>query len=228
MKEESPDDVFELYHRFNFGNNPAFDQLVKDYTAEASKNYAAGKAVTPLTEYVMAWVSESNNAYSHADFVAAIRSETVSIRWLVEPYKMIAGAGGHIFGILALLYQLAPFVIFPICAYMRHNWWLLLGVIVSRGASGFAARNYNCNTEQRPNNLFGGFLLLLLSATIAFWFYLGFRDYFFWAFAVLWGFTFCILTELTQMACATRSLIDIPEIFYSAIAENKILIERQP
>ncbi|MFZ3376220.1 MAG: hypothetical protein WA183_11765 [Chthoniobacterales bacterium] len=199
MTEEKSESHFEIYSRFDYGNNPAFDELVKNYTSEVSGDHAAGRPVIPFTEYVMAWVAESNQAYSHADFVAAIQRNTATIRWLVEPYKMIRGRGGHVFGILTLLYQAAPLVIFSICAYMTRNWWLLLGTMLSYKASGFAARNYNANTKARPNKFFAGFLLFLLSATVAFWFYTGFHGYLFWPFAALWGFTFYILAELAQM-----------------------------
>jgi hypothetical protein len=227
MVDQNLDSHFAIYSRFDYGNNPAFDELIKRYTSEASADHAANKPVIPLPDYVMAWVAESNGAYSHDDFVAAMQSNSVHIRWLVEPYTIIRERRGHIFGIFGLLYQIAPFVIFPVCAYVMHNWWLLLGTILSRMASRFAAQNYNANTRTRPNKFFAGFLLLLLLFIVVLWSFLGFRYYLFWTFAALWGFTFFILAEFAQMTFATNQLIDSPDFFYSAVAKNNFLIEHE-
>jgi len=108
-----------------------------------------------------------------------------------------------------------------------RNWWLLLGTILSIKASSFAAQNYNANARARPNKYFAGFLLILLLTIVVLWSLLGYRGYLFWSFAALWGFTFFILAELTQMTFATNQLINSPEFFYSAVAENKFLIEHE-
>ena len=226
MSVHNSDDLFEIYSRFGYGKNQAFDDLVKTYTTESAAALATGKPVMPFNEYVMAWVAESNKAYSHSEFVTAIRGKVITIRWLVEPYKLIRDRKGNVFAILGVLYQVAPLIVFPLCAYLAQNWWFILGAVLSYAASRFAAQNYHANTETRPTKGFAIFLCLLTSALAVLLFIKDFHEYYFWPFAALWGFTFYILAELAQMTYAIRSLVESPEHFYSAISANRLMIER--
>jgi len=96
MADQTADSQFAIYSRFDYGNNPAFDELMERYMSEVSADHAANRPVTPLAEYVIAWVAESNGAYSHEAFVAAMQGNSVHIRWLVEPYTIIGRRGGNI------------------------------------------------------------------------------------------------------------------------------------
>lgn len=158
------------------------------------------------------------NNITHAEFVTGVQNKTVGFKCLLgEPSQLIRGARKAMFNILAMLYMAAPLIIIPLWAYHVGNWWLLVGIAVSYAAS-FSAAN-------RSKIIF-----LFACLCVGFWIRSGFSVYqyiTFYFFCALWGYTLFQMAEEAQTKYAMQSLIENPELFSEAIAQNKIMIVRR-
>jgi hypothetical protein len=107
--------------------------------------------------------------------------------------------------------------IIPFWAYHEHKWWLLIGIIV---ASLIAPQ-----LEQLKPYAAGGWCLC---ASVGFWFSGGIHSYWtFFSFCAFWGCMFFRLAEDVQKEYAIQSLKNNRELFYEAVAQNRILIVRK-
>lgn len=165
-------------------------------------------------------VTEANRNVSHADFVAGAQSGTLGFTCVgIEPYQLITGVRRRIFSILVFLYAVVPFAAAPLWAWHKHNWWLLFGVIASLIGTGVAARLIH--TEKKQNSVGG----LLLFGFLVSWFLAGFHSYptFFVSWG-LWGFMLFNIADTAERDYALDSLIESPELFSKAVAQNRIMI----
>jgi hypothetical protein len=167
--------------------------------------------------------AEANQGITHADFVAGVQSGTMGFKCMFgEPYQFIRGARRAIFSILVLLYIVAPIVFTPLWAWHERKWWLLIGIVVSALGTRIAARLiYN---EQKRYSV-GAFLLI---ASIASWLGFGIHSYYtFFALSALWGLMLFMIADNAEEEYAMQSLIENPEVFEDAIAQNRIMIVRK-
>jgi hypothetical protein len=222
-------DMFKLYSVFDYGNNPAFDRQVEKWLSEASAARASGQTLKPLADYLQDWIVVTNQQYGHTAFVEAIKNKRAKVRWLVEPYTITNHRERALFAILACGYQFAPFVLFPVLALVKQDWWLLLGILLSFAASRFAAQNYTANKSTAPTITFAIVVFSLFSLATVWWLRTKFGHNFpFAAMSCLWGFLFFTLAEVTQIKFAMRNLLERAEIFAAVAAQNKIVIEPTP
>lgn len=192
---------------------------------EASSESIGGKSTKApeLQESLKADISQANKNITHADFIAGVQSGTMGFKCMFgEPYQFIRGAYRTIFNILVLLYKVAPIVFIPLWAWHERNWWLLIGIVVSDIATRTAARLiYN---EKKQNSI--GAILLIIS--IVCWFRFGIHSYYtFFALSALWGLMFFLIADNAEKEYAMQSLIENPEVFEDAIAQNKIIVVRK-
>src|SRR3974377_2260362 len=106
-----------------------------------------------------------NKNITHADFVAGVQNRTMGFKCMFgEPYQFIRGARRTIFGILVLLYMIAPAIFVSLWAWHEHSWWLLLGIAVSAIGTRIAGPLiYNQGKQYSVG-------ALLLSASVVSWF----------------------------------------------------------
>ena len=116
-----------------------------------------------------------------------------------------------------MLYLAAPLILIPLWAYHEGNWLLLVGVAISEGATLVTAR--------MATGSFGPLIGIVCAIS---WFVHGIHNYWtFFPLCGLWGFTLFLMAENVQQEYAMQSLIESPELFYEAIAQNKIMIVRR-
>jgi hypothetical protein len=163
-------------------------------------------------------IAEANQGITHAEFAAGAQNGKIGFKCLVgEPQQFITGARKAIFNIFVLLYTVAPLILVPIWAYHERNAWLLIGIPVSYIASFSAAAH---------SKLIFLFFLLCIGVWLKAGF--SFHQYItFFFFCSLWGYMCFQWAEATQNDYALHSLIDHPEIFNRAIAEQRIMIVRK-
>lgn len=163
------------------------------------------------------------NNITHAEFVTGMQNKTIGFKCLLgEPCQFIRGARKAIFNILVLFYMTAPLIIIPLWAYHEDNWWLLIGIVVSWGATAATSQSVSVAVKGKT---VGGILLL---ACIVFWVSKGIHNYFtFFSLSALWGCMLFQMAEGVQTEYAMQSLIESPELFNEAIAQNKIMIVRR-
>jgi len=174
-------------------------------------------------DYQNAHISETNKNIAHADFVAGMLNGTLGFTCMSgAPYKFIRGARRTIFNIMVMLYMFAPAIIIPLWAWHEHNCWLLLGIIVSLLGTCIAALLiYN---QQKQTSI--GALLLIASVTSLLC--LGIHSYCtIFVLSALWGMMLYMIADNVEREYAMQSLIENPEVFEDAIAQNKIMIERK-
>jgi hypothetical protein len=159
-----------------------------------------------------------DKSITHAEFVTGMQNKTIGFKCLLgEPCQLIRGTRKAIFNILAMLYTVAPLIIVPLFAYHAGNWWLLIGIAVSYLAS-FSAAN-------RSKIIF-----LFACFCTGFWIFSGFSIYqyiTFYFFCALWGYMLFQMAESAQTEYAIQSLIESPELFNEAVAQNKIMVIRR-
>jgi len=162
-------------------------------------------------------VAKANQGITHDEFVTGMQNKTMGFKVMQgDPSRLIKGFGKFVFNMLVMLYTIAPLLIIPFWAYHEHHWWLLIGIVV---ASLIATQ-----LEQIKPYTAGA---LFLCATIGFWLYGGIHSYFtFFSFCGLWGSMFFRMAEDVQKEYAIQSLKNNPELFYEAVAQNRILIVR--
>jgi hypothetical protein len=168
-------------------------------------------------------IAEANKNISHPDFVAGVQSGTLGFRCMFgEPYQFIRGARRTIFSILVLLYVIAPTILVSLWAWHERSWWLLLGIAVSAIGTRTAVRLiYN----QKKQYSIGAFLLI---ASVVSWLCFGIHSYYtFFALCGLWGSMLFMIADNAEKEYAVQSLVEHPDIFEDAIAENRITIVRK-
>lgn len=174
-----------------------------------------------LDEYIQsgafqAHVAESNSDISHAEFVAGVRNATLGVRFIGEPSQLLRGAQKAPFHIFTLLYMLAPLVVIPVWAYYVGTWWLLLGIPVTYFAVFLAASKSKL-------------IYLFTCLCIGVWFKLGFSIHQYITFHFLcatWGHIFFACAEESQNTEGLQALVNDADLFYRALAQNRILIFR--
>ena len=159
--------------------------------------------------------AENLQDMTHADFAAGMRDGMLAC-WLGAPSRSATGRGRLVFNVLFLAYSVGPMILVPLWAYHLGNWWLLIGIPVSYFGTASAGQ----------------------SSGVIFWFgcyWIGFvihsglsiYDYTTYHFlCAVSGFMLYQLSDTALQACARRSLIDDPELFDNARAENRIRIVR--
>lgn len=167
-------------------------------------------------------IDEANQNINHADFVNGMQNKTIAFKVMVgEPYQIITGARKTTVGILALFDSVVPFILIPIWAYIEHNWWLLIGIIVSLIATIMAARRIYFPQKQTASGGFIGFICMLC------WIFLGIHNYYtFFSLCALWGFMFFCIVDNVQREYLTQQLLESPDFFDDAIEQHKIMIVR--
>jgi hypothetical protein len=155
---------------------------------------------------------------THAEFVKGMQDKTVGFKVMRgEPYQLTTGAKRTVFNILVMLYTVAPLILIPLWAYYESNWVLLAGIAVSYLASFSAARQSKII-----------FLFTLLC--IGYWIRSGFHihDYItFFFFCALWGYMVFQMAESAQTEYAAQALMDNPNLFNEAIAQERIIVIRR-
>ena len=181
------------------------------------------KSPPSLEEFIQsadfqAHVTETNSDITHADFVAGVRNGTLGLRFIAgEPNQILRGVRKALFNTFGLLYLAAPPIIISWWAYHERNWWLLIGIIVSYLGTLSAARKSKA-------------IFLFICLCLGVWFKLGFsiHQYItFYFFCSLWGYFFFELAEESQRTYALQTLVKDSELFYRAIAHNRIMIVRK-
>src|SRR4029453_17390701 len=101
-------------------------------------------------------ITQANQNVIHADFVVGVHNRTMGFKCMMgEPHQLLRGARRTVFTIFVLLYLAAQFVLVPLWAWHEHNWWLLLGILVSAIGTRIAARliynpaKQNSRSEER-------------------------------------------------------------------------------
>jgi hypothetical protein len=159
--------------------------------------------------------SDDLQSMTHAEFAVGMRNGVLGC-WLAEPYRLHSGLGKTLFNLLSLLYMAGPLIFVPFLAYHTKSWWLLIGIpasylgIVSAGRSSRLIYYFGC--------YWIGFLL-----------HHGFSIFDYTTFCFLCaacGYLLWHLADTARMSCARRSLIDSDDIYYNAVAENRLRIIR--
>jgi hypothetical protein len=160
-----------------------------------------------------AYVAEANRDITHAEFVAGVLGGEIGFKCMVgEPYRLIKGARRVIFNTLVFLYVGAPFMLVPLWAWHQHDWWLLLGSAIPLIAAFLTTFAHSA----------AGFILL---AFLASWIFYGFHAHAtFFLLCALWGAMLFLMADNAQNEYAMGSLLEDPELFKQAIAQNKIMI----
>jgi hypothetical protein len=108
-------------------------------------------------------------------------------------------------------------------AWHESNWWLLLGIAISRIATKIGVRSLMWT--KGAGTFLGGFLLVGCAILGVF---AGVHNYYtFFTFCTLWGYTLFRLAEKSQNQNALQSLVESSALFHEAIAQNKIMIVRK-
>ncbi len=175
-----------------------------------------------LQASLQAEIAAANNNVTHADFVAGVKSGTMGFRCMgCEPHRLIQGGSQIVFGVMVLLYMVAPVVFVPLWAWHEHSWWLLAGIPAS--VIGTQIASYACHRGKEYS--IAAFFLI---ATIITWLRGGIHSYYtFFTLCALWGMVLFIIAENAEREYAMQSLIDHPEVFEDAITKNAIMITRR-
>lgn len=167
-------------------------------------------------------IAEANEGISHEEFVDGVLSGKTGFRCMTgEPYQLILGRNrAIIFSFLVLLYWRAPFILVPLWAWREHNWWLLVGIILSLAGSKLAARLIYRPQMQKAlaGILLAGVLLAVLFA--------GLHLYAFFILCVLWGLMFFMIADNAENKYAMQSLIESEDLFNRAVDHKTIMIFR--
>ena len=108
-------------------------------------------------------IDEANQNITHADFVTGMQKKTIGFKVMVgEPYQILTGARKTTVEILALFDLVVLFILIPILAYIEHNWWLLIGIIVSLIATRMAARKLFSEKPNRKRRFYWLYLYIML------------------------------------------------------------------
>jgi hypothetical protein len=168
-------------------------------------------------------VAESNQGVTHADFVAGVQSGTMGFKCISgEPYQFIRGVRRTIFSVLVLLYMIAPAIAIPLWAWHEHDWWLLIGIIVSAIATRIGTRLiYN---EKKQSSIGAILLIGLIISWVGFGIH---SNWTFFVLAALWGLVLFMIADNAEKEYAMQSLVENPAVFEDAIAQNKIMIIRK-
>ena len=168
-------------------------------------------------------IPEANQNTTHADFVAGVQSRTMGFKCIEgKPHQLIRGARRTVFTVLVLLYLAIPPVLVPLWAWHEHNWWLLLGIIVSGIGTWIAARLV-CSSK-RQTSIGAFFLVAFLTSSI----FLGLHSYLtFFLLSAWWGLMLFIVADNAEKEYAMQSLVENRDLFDQAIAQNKIMIVRK-
>jgi hypothetical protein len=195
---------------------------------------ACNSNFNPMKEYVRAsWeltktpafqaslessIAEANAGITHDEFVTGMANRTMGFKVMQgEPYRLIKGFGKLFFNVLVMLYTVAPLFIIPFWAYHERKCWLLIGIVVASVISP--------QLEQLKPYSAGA---LFLCSAVGFWFFGGIHSYFtFFSLCSFWGCMFFRLAESAQIEYAIQALKESPELFYEAVAQNKIMIVRR-
>jgi hypothetical protein len=163
-------------------------------------------------------ITQANAGVTHADFVAGVRSGSLGFKYMFgEPHRLVMGGRKAIFNVLVLLYMIAPPVLISTWALYEHNWWLLLGILVSYAASYSAA-------------IGSKIIFLLHCICIGAWVKSGFsihQHITFFFFCSLWGYMLFKMAESAQNEYALQSLLEKPDLFEKVVAGNLIMIVRR-
>ena len=167
-------------------------------------------------------VAKSNENITHSDFVAGMENKTIGYKVMFgKPSQMLTGARKTIFHIIVMFYLVVPFILIPIWAYIEHNWWLLIGIIVSLIATIMAATQIYFPQKQTSIGGYIGFICMLC------WIFLGIHNYYtFFSLCALWGFMFYCIADNVESEYLTQLLLDDPDFYYNAIDQHRIMIVR--
>jgi phosphatidylglycerophosphate synthase len=134
--------------------------------------------------------------------------------------------GWLLFNILVGLYAFGPFILVPLWAYHERNWWLLIGILISRLSTRAAPRfleGYGATSIWSGKRDLAVTFLVILSVVLSL--IAGLHSYLtFFSLSALWGFLLFHMAERAQNQYAVKSLIESPELFYSAVEHSKIMV----
>lgn len=184
---------------------------------------SAGPNLEAFSEALHEQIAEANEGVTHADFVAGVRSGTVGFKCIgCEPHELIQGTGKTVFSILVLLYMIAPTVFVSLWAWLKQDWWLLLGFVVS-GIGTLTASRLIYNQEKQYS-----IAAMLLIASGVLWFRFGIHSHVtFFALCGLWGLVLLMIADNAEKEYAMRSLVEHRGVFEDAIAKSRILVVRK-
>lgn len=162
---------------------------------------------------------------THEDFVVGVQTKKMGIKSLKgEPNTLLYGSRKTIFNIYVMLYMIAPPILVFIWIHYMNDWWLLTGIIVSYAFTFFAT----FSKTKLPFYKWLGKLIIFFSLfSIGYWFKNGFHihDYLTFLYVcAFWGNFWFHVAESSQNDFALETLIENKELFYSAIAEERIMI----
>jgi len=167
------------------------------------------------TDEMLQQALERTRNIGHSDFVRGMEAGSFFCLFVsCEPYEFFRGRRKYVFIAFVILYALSPIIIFPPLAYFINDWWLLLGIAFSYLASRAAAREWNV-------------ILLIacygIGAFLATGFHFSKYIVIFFLCSLLGYFLFQ-LAEMVQRFFALEALFDDVDLYYDAIAQNKIAI----
>ena len=177
-----------------------------------------------IYEGLIPTIQAANKGITHRQFAEGAKNGTMGFKVMIgEPADLIKGAKKTAFNLHVLLYMYAPLIIVPLLAYHADNWWLLFGIALSPLFAHFAA----WKDAKAPGKWKANIIFYFGLVCIGYWFINGFHfyDYItFYFFCSLWGYFFFRTAESSQTTNAMQMLVDNPELFEQAIADNKIMI----
>lgn len=168
-------------------------------------------------------VIDVTDTITHDEFVGGVQNKTIGFKAIKgESITLVKGARKIIFNILVMLYTIGPPLLIPLWVYREGNWWLLIGIAVSWITTAATANSASVAIKGKT---VGGTLLL---ACVMFWIRNGIHNYFtFFSLSALWGCVLFQIAENTQCEYAMQSLIESPELFRRAIAQERIRVVRR-
>jgi hypothetical protein len=170
--------------------------------------------------------AESNRGITHEEFTAGVRNHTMGFKCMSgEPCTLLRGRRLLAFDTIVLLYQFGPFIIVPLWAWHEHNWWLLIGIVISRLGTKAAPWFMPGLISSRWSGKRGAAVFFLFVTTAILWIWVGGHSSLtFLSISAMWGFLLFHMAEDYQNQAAIRSLLDTPELFNSAAGQGRIRI----
>lgn len=167
---------------------------------------------------------DKDSAVPFEEFVTGVGNGTVKFTINGMNGSLIKSASGA-----AASYALTvalPFVLIPLVCYLKDNWLLLLGFLPIPFA--FLTSEV-CKGCSRPFREFFQFTLILLFLVTVLWYVFGpFSVLTFMALCYLYEYFLSFVINLMLYDLVTKSLINDPDHYNSAVALNRITVKLRP
>lgn len=198
------------------------EEEIKAKAAEATRQMMARYDTPEFKAEIAASFAADNAGITHAEFVSQVRDRKMGVKFNCRPSTLVRPPKVYFFVALVIGYKFLPWIAVPLWAWHEQNWWLLLGVGVSKVATRIAAQK--SVIQKNPPVLLGVFLALV---AFGLWASLGIHNY--WTFFVLcaaWGMWTFAKAEHVESKYALQVLVQDEAIFNRLSAAGQILIIR--